>query len=171
MANRRVVRRAAVRRPTFWQGSEFQALPSIAGVDSTVSTILTEVNMETVPNGTIVRVRGSYCWTIAGLDGTGQVTMGMMLVNGSALAVGIGSLPTPFTDIGSDWLWWDTFGIDNVGTLGDGPALSGQRMIDSKAMRKITLNKALVLTVQIQGIGAANGIATIAGVARVLTKR
>ena len=171
MAANRGFRRAAPRRTTFWNGAIFQALPSVAGVDSTVSTVLSEVTLETVPNATIIRCRGTYGWTVAGADGSGVCALGIMLVNAPALAVGIGSLPTPITDIGSDWLWWDIFGWDNVGTAGDGPVLAGQRVIDSKAMRKVKLNQVLVMITQISGLGAAAGIATIAAGLRVLQKR
>jgi len=171
MAANRGFRRAAQRRPTFWEGAIVQSLPSIAGVASTVGTIVSEANLENTPNATIVRVRGSYGFTTASLDGTAVLAMGIMLVNAPALSVGIGSLPTPITDIGSDWLWWDSVGLDNVGTAGDGPTLAGQRMIDSKAMRKTKFNQVLVLITEIQGLGAAAGIATIATGLRVLFKR
>ena len=171
MANRRGFQRAAQRRPTFWEGAIFQALPSVAGAVATVNTLVTEANLENVPNSTVVRVRGNYGWSVAGANGSGACTLGIMLVNAPALAVGIGSLPTPLTDIGSDWLWWDSFGWDNVGTVGDGPVLAGQRMIDTKAMRKTALNQVLVLITEIQGLGATAGIATIAGSLRVLVKR
>jgi len=172
MAQRRGFRRgSSVRRPSFWLGNSFQALPSIAGVATTANTIVAEVDLEQAPNPTLVRVRGSWGFNIAGLDGSGVLTVGMMLVNAAALAAGVASLPTPFTEIGSDWLWWDSVGIDNVGTVGDGTVLAGQRTIDSKAMRKVKNNTVLVLVTEISGIGAAAGIATISGVARVLFKR
>jgi len=171
MANRRGFQRAAQRRPTFWEGAVIQALPSVAGVASTVSAVVTEANLENTPNATVVRVRGNYGWSVAGANGSGVCALGIMLVNSPAFAVGIGSLPTPITDIGSDWLWWDSFGWDNVGTVGDGPVLAGQRTIDSKAMRKTKLNQDLVLIVEIAGLGASAGIATIAAALRVLLKR
>ncbi len=171
MANRRGFQRAAQRRPTFWEGALFSSLPSVAGAVAEVDTLVTEANLENVPNSTVVRVRGSYGWSVAGANGSGVCALGIMLVNAPALAVGIGSLPTPITDIGSDWLWWDSFGWDNVGTAGDGPVLAGQRTIDSKAMRKTALNQVLVLITEIQGIGASAGIATINGMTRVPVKR
>ncbi len=171
MANRRSFRGASQRRPTFWEGAFVQALPSIAGAAATVSTVVTEANLENVPNSTVVRIRGGYGWSVAGANGSGTCSLGIMLVDQAALTVGVGSLPTPDTDIGSDWIWWDVFGFDNVGTTGDGPVQAGQRVIDTKAMRKTKLNHVLVLITEIRGLGASAGIATIAGGMRVLFKR
>ncbi len=171
MAARRGFQRAAQRRPTFWEGAISQNSPSVAGAVATFTEIVPEANLENVPDATVVRVRGSYGWSVAGANGSGVCALGIMLVSKAAAAVGIGSLPTPIADIGSDWLWWDGFGWDNVGTVGDGPVLAGQRMIDTKAMRKTKLNQVLVLTTEISGLGASAGIATIASVLRVLLKR
>ncbi len=171
MANRRGFQRAAQRRPTFWEGARLQLLPSIAGAQSDVQSVISEANLENVPNGTIVRIRGSYAWSVASANGTGVCALGIMLVDAAALAVGVGSLPTPFDDIGSDWIWWDTFGFDNVGTTADSPVNAGQRTIDSKAMRKVKLNQVLVMISEIDGLGGSAGIVTIAAGLRVLVKR
>ncbi len=172
MATRRAFRRgSSQRRPTFWEGATFQALPSIAGAPATVSTLVTEALLENVPEPTVVRIRGSYVYSETAIDGTAACAMGIMLVDKAALAVGIGSLPTPLADIGSDWIWWDIFGLDNVGTVAADPVRTGSRMIDSKAMRKVKMNEQLVLITEVVALGAAAAVVTIAGGVRVLFKR
>ncbi len=151
MAVRRGFRRAAVRRPTFWEGAIAQM--SLASGGASVATIVSEANLEAVPNGTIVRVRGSVLVqaTAAGaVDAESIVNWGIMLVNAPAFAAGIASLPTPRTDIGSDWLAWGSTGIHAHSTAVAGNELSAMERIevDSKAMRKVGLNQVLVFTAE-----------------------
>ena len=172
MANRRAFRRgSSQRRPTFWEGATFQAIPSVGGVQVTVNTLVSEATLENVPEPTVVRCRGSYIYSEASINGSTVVGMGIMLVDNAALAAGVASLQSPLTDDGSDWLWWDVFGLDNVGTENADPARTGQRMIDSKAMRKVKLNQALVLITEANGIGGSAAVITIVGGIRVLFKR
>ncbi len=171
MAQRRAFRRGSSgRRPMNWQGGTFQALPSLAGVATTANTIVTEAILETFPDPTIVRVRGSYIFSETGINGTAVLTVGIMLIDNAALAAGVASIQTPGTDVGSDWLWWDTVPLDNVGTVAADPVRTGRRIIDSKAMRKVKTNQALVFVTEILALGASAAVVTIAGQVRVLLK-
>jgi len=135
------------------------------------SVIVTEAIFENVPEPTVIRVRGSYVFSETGIDGTASLFLGIMVADKNAIAAGVASLETPFTDIGSDWLWWDVAPLDNVGTVAADPVRTGRRMIDSKAMRKVKNNQALVFVSEVVGIGAAAAVVTIVFGLRVLIKR
>ena len=171
MANRRGFRRgSSPRRSLTWQGAVFNAIPSLSGVAVTATTLISEVNLETFPDPTVVRCRGSYIYSEASINGSVAVTMGIMLIDNAALAAGVGSIQSPLTDVGSDWLWWDVFGLDNVGTENADPARTGQRIIDSKVMRKVKVNQALVLVTEVTGLGGTAAVITIVGGIRILLK-
>ncbi len=105
------------------------------------------------------------------INGTMILSMGIILVTNVALAAGVTAIPSPFTGIGNDWIWWDAVGLDNVGTVAADPVRTGSRMIDSKAMRKVKDNQVLVLVTEVTGLGGTAGVVTIAGAVRVLLKR
>ena len=120
MANRRGFGRPLVRGPkrrTAWNG----AFVDLANVDSsgTFQQVITEASLENIPNSTIVRCRGEIMVTVNNAASAalsrGSVTMGLMLVDSKALAIGITALQLPGTDIGSDWLWWATTGFGEDG--------------------------------------------------------
>ena len=172
MANRRLAPRA-VRRPTFWEGGNVSlATPSGTNV---VGTLVAEANLENIPHSTLVRIRGEVLMHVDTISGVGRgiVTMGIKL--STAAAVAGATVEGPNTEIGSDWIWWQTMGIAAVGGTVAAPALDGNTIfkrieIDSKAMRKVGLNQVLVFAVQHTALVGTQSVVTN-GAVRVLFKR
>ena len=103
---------------------------------------------------TIVRTHLYWSWQsdqqIA--DEFTSAAIGIAVVSEQAVAVGVGSLPTPITDIGSDkWLLWDYMSAafefqSAVGTNANFEAAKNR--IDSKAMRKVNDGESVVLVAE-----------------------
>ena len=143
----------APRRGMFWEGSASVGTPTTG--TSLVSTVVTEATLENVPNPTLIRIRGSALMYLTAVGASGAqtiVSMGIIIQSAAAVAAGVGSMPSPFTDIGSDWVWHQQVPLALRGTLGsDNEALGGHVArieVDNKAMRKIEPNQALVLIVE-----------------------
>ena len=106
---------------------------------------------------TVVRTRGQVAVKPAsfGADLVYTGAYGLCIVTSDALAAGVASVPGPFEDPGWDgwFVWWSfaqKFEVqDLTGTL----LGADQYEIDSKAMRKIGTNEAVVLVAESQ-IGA-----------------
>ncbi len=172
MANRRFVQRA-VRRPTFWEGN---SVTHINTSGTTVfSTLVSEASLENTPNSTLIRLRGEVLVvlnTIGSVPAKGVFTMGIKFTTGAALAGA--SVEAPLTDIGSDWIWWNTMGLElESGTLENaqqGIAVVKRVEIDSKAMRKVGLNRVLVFVTQHTAILSTMTV-DLNGAVRALFKR
>ena len=136
-------------RLTQWVGPADQAFVAVA---SAGSTLVASVSFEEPL--TVMRTRGSIVITpqsfAADINITGAVGMG--IVSAEALAVGITALPTPYRDADwGGWFVWRSFAqhvqvIDATGVLLGGLHLE----VDSKAMRKISANEALVVVAESQ---------------------
>ncbi len=162
----------SVRRPTFWEGGRIAHSLSSGSSFSTV--IVSEATLENTPNPTIVRCRGDLLVQInaGGGNSSANFTAGLIVVTADALAAG--AVPSPLGDIGSDWLWWSNRGMSTfgggAGADSDFEGVTTRIPIDSKAMRKVGLNQALILVTAIQPEVLTIGVRTV-GVIRVLLKR
>ena len=109
---------------------------------------------------TILRCRG-FCQ--ASFDATMQVgdsidvTWGLGIVSADAAAVGASAVPDPETDPEYPWLWWDSMQLrSNLAAGVNAWGLSAQRIdIDTKAMRWVKPQQALLLVAQIGTIAGA----------------
>ncbi len=155
MATRKAFRRAVPRRPMSWEGAAFSQA-ALAGAQ-TVFTIVSEGTLESSELPTIVRVRGKICWDLSvsgAVPAQGHINFGIRVIPTSAIA----APGLVFTDIGSDWLWWDGAAAQiSGGTLtaplpGNSECQSGETIIDSKAMRVTKRNETLILAVQASSI-------------------
>ena len=148
MANRRFATRSR-KRQTSWHGASVDVADLIVGT-SQVAVIVTEATMETFPTPTIVRARGRLALTAdvsSTPGGVASVAMGLITVTAAALAAP--AVPSPLTDIGSDWLWYDSAQVGASAADVIGEEVTIHRIIlDSKAMRKVGNNQALVLVVE-----------------------
>ena len=151
MANRRNFPRA-VRRRSNWEGAQISI--SLTTAVQAQQAVVTEAILENVPNPTIVRIRGK-------------------LATSSAFAAGGASVESPFTEIGGDWIWWQSVTMrdsdaaaaannDNTGRL-------VRVVVDSKAMRKISPNLVLIFVAHNVVSGSTMTI-VVGGVIRVLLK-
>ena len=136
-----LLRNGVQRRQTQWVGVT-ETSTTLAAANSSALISLGNAALLADTPFTIVRTR--LTWYVrsdqtAALEGY-QTAIGMGVFSDAAIQVGVASLPTPFTDLGSDaWLMHETIagvfifisgvGIDPVGGI--------LRQLDSKAMRKV----------------------------------
>ena len=151
---RRTVGRAVVRapkRPTFWVGANAQF--SIATGAVSVATMVPEITLEAVPNPTVIRIHGDLFVNVTARTAANDscvISMGMLPQSAAAIAAGVGSMPLPFTDINTSWLWHRQVVLRSNIAPPNGTDLSGnvRVVVDNKAMRKFDLNQGLVMIVQ-----------------------
>jgi len=112
---------------------------------------------------TVVRTRGmiSVKPNVYTADASIMAAIGVGIVSAEALAAGVASIPEPFTDADwGGWYVWQSFAyvfeFNAAATLAF-PA-SAQFEIDSKAMRKVSPNEALVVIAE--SLGGAFEIST-----------
>ncbi len=90
--------------------------------------------------------------------------IGMAVVSSQSAAVGVGSIPTPLTDLGSDkWLLWDfmTGAFNFQSAVGvDAQFESNHYRIDSKAMRKVEDGEASVLVLEAPAFSSGMTVTT-----------
>ncbi len=108
---------------------------------------------------TVRRIRGSVMWandtntTTELVDGA----IGAAVLEDTAIAVGIGSLPDPVTDVGDDiWMWWQSLHARvNVASAIGFVVDPHVYPVDSKGMRKVPDGKSIAVIVGNRGGGGA----------------
>ena len=148
MAHRRFTQ--VNRRATFWGRS-----PADTAV-TTLAQASAVIDSTAVPGGagqTIVRVRGQILMGSDQFAATESPVgaVGMCVVSDQAVAVGVGSIPTPYTDQDSDlWFVHQYFGtrFGLVTAAGLDPQVFTRFEFDSKAMRKFPLETTLAVVVE-----------------------
>jgi len=138
------------RRGTFWGRS-----PADTGVTALAAStaVLDSTQVGVVEGQTIIRVRGQI---IVGTDQQAASenfagAVGMCLATDQAVAVGVGSIPTPYTDQDSDvWFMHQYFGGGNVQLSAAGFDSISMMVFpfDSKAMRKQATGTTLCVVVE-----------------------
>jgi len=121
---------------------------------------------------TLLRIRGEW---VSGFHANVANQVGVAVVCGLILVPeGTGStvLWSPITDGDAPWIWWDAMHLMNLEAVADVVAgqevLSGRRVIDSKAMRRVR-NTELQMVVEQATLGALSAAAvTVSVSARVL---
>jgi len=141
----------SVKRSTFWEGGSTQF--SIPTASVAVATVVTEAELENIPNPTLIRIHGSVLISVTARTAAADsavISMGMILQSAAAVTAGVGSMPLPFTDIGSAWIWHRQVLVRSLIAPPNGTDLAGnvRITIDNKAMRKVNPNQALVMIVQ-----------------------
>ena len=157
MANRsggRTLVRAPKRR-MFWLG--VTGSTSVATGTVTTKSAVSESALETIPNPTLIRVRGEiiiHPSSIAAAGATAVIGMGLIIQSSRAVTAGVVGMPTPVSEIGSDWLWHKMSIIDvqSAITVEDGITQNVRFDVDGKAMRKFDLNQALQFNSENTGI-------------------
>ncbi len=136
MANRGA--RRSGRPPDYtWQGPSTGLVASTVG--ATQALLGTLVSF--AATGTVIRLRGhiNVGMDVAAADNAMVMAVGIIVATDDAIAAGAASLPSPFDDADSEWLWHGYFALKSItGTQSD--TIGGQfvqREIDSKAMRRV----------------------------------
>ena len=173
MARRRFVPQR-VRRPTFWVGGFINQTITTGVVGTT--PVVTEAALENVPDPTLVRCRGDLLVQMVSsvaTPGRVHVAMGLIVVRATALAVP--AVPGPVSRVDSDWLWWTLVSLNVSGGSvaapnSDGSTVVHRVTIDSKAMRKIKPNEAVVFVTENFAVTSTQTVDVLGGV-RILLKR
>ena len=155
MARRiRSVRVGGYVRPTFWGRSPSFTVPVALGSGI---ALLDSSAVGVAEGETIVRIRGDLFVRSDQQAATEETNgaVGACIVTDQAFAVGVGSIPTPYSDQDSDvWMlhqYWASGFNSNV----DGDMLSFQRFsFDSKAMRKLPDGSTFVFVIENAASGA-----------------
>ncbi len=157
------------RRQVEWAGLEFG--PTNVAASPVLVASLDETLVQLLVPATLVRVRG-----ILHVASDQQVAfeqffgvLAGIVVQGTAETAGIGSIPTPLTEIGEDnyFLYQPFAGSEERHASGE-PGRSGwQYMIDSRAQRKLESGDALAFPCEVSSNGSG---VTVMGILRMLFK-
>ena len=173
MANTRFVSRRGPKRRTAWEGAAID-ISDLSASPAITTPILVESILEGHGNPTIIRIRGNITVTADTTSSSGSlglVTIGFFLADSAQVTVGVSAMPLPFSQIGSDWIYWDQFVVgEQVANEIDNNGISFERhIVDNKSMRKVKLNHALQMVAEIQSC-EGTVVANICGVVRILLK-
>ena len=147
MARRTVVTRGHKRSVKVWLGPAEQGYVAVA--DNTKVLLASTGGFGLGSAGTIIRTRGllSIRPTTEGTSVSIDGAFGIAIVSATALGTGITAIPGPFTD--SDWSGWfvhQFFAMRySVATNASVQVVSRDVEVDSKAMRKVAGDEAIVL--------------------------
>jgi len=151
-----------------WTAGQFD----VQTLDLAVNTKSVLAGVTITGAATVVRIRGEM---FAELDATAVneraiISVGAIVVNEVAFALGITGLPGPFTQGADDWMW---HGYLNVSSGQEGAtaenSLFDRLTIDTKAMRKMKSDEVLAFIAEIAGSSDQGGHLTLMGGLRVLT--
>jgi hypothetical protein len=134
--------------------------------EAVVTTIILESELDNVPNPTLIRVRGQIANQMAAAGAVNEAFIlahAIMVVDAKQLAIGVTAMPLPLSSNSEDFLWFGQAMIAspvaaNSNDVDNYLPTYHSIEVDSKAMRKITLNQAVVLVselVQVNGTAGA----------------
>jgi len=93
--------------------------------------------------------------------------LGFIIVNEQAVAAGGGSIPDPMADANASWYVWQglisEFVFASAVGFNEGAAAGSRYHIDSKAMRKVSVNEDLAIVVENTAAAAIGGVISIQG--------
>ena len=173
MANARA-RLVRSRRPTFWVTTAENGMVSLAANQVRSTVLITEATLEESPNPTLIRMRGEFLSDLGPTAASGESVRwfaGIYLADSRAVTIGSTALQSPFSEGNSDvWIWWNTGILSREGISDNSVALASRVVIDSKAMRKVGQEQALVGIVQTVNDAGTAQVSSAFGL-RVLFKR
>ena len=120
---------------------------AVTAISASASGFLGTAAASASDGQTIIRVRGRFAAFLSAASAVGdgyQGAMGIGVTTTAAILAGIGSVPTPITEIGWDgWMYWQAFGIHSGKTTEADGSASIDFEVDTKAMRKIDFDESL----------------------------
>ena len=146
------------RRKTTWIGPADQGFIAVAnGTGVIISSFTPSTTVPSLAQPTVVRTRGSVSIKPEAASADLEIVgaYGLCVVSSQALAAGVASVPTPWNEPGWDgWFVWRSFSLDFEfeTSVGFGRNALHQE-VDSKAMRKVQANEAVVLVAESQAGG------------------
>ncbi len=168
-----IVRSGVKRRETIWfGGTSFNQ--TLAATTSVAFVQLLNASALALRPFTIIRTRGLI--RVSSDQSTGSelygASYGHAVVSDQAVAVGVTGLPTPTADSASDlWMVYEMLhGNLRLNTSVGIFEAGHERIIDSKAMRKVEDGQDLAILVEGPGAGLASMGSFITGFTRILVK-
>ena len=151
----RAVLARAPRRSTAWGIGPGGAGSTVSSGPSTA--IMGSGSQSTVEGSTVVRIRGQILIQMisaaTALDQMGGA-VGIGIAQLPAFTAGIGSLPTPITEVDDEnWLWHSFFSLEALAATPTWSSGTGQALrfdIDAKAMRKFDTDRVLYGAIEIE---------------------
>ena len=141
-------------RSMVWAGIDVANL--VVGANASVIVASLGASILALRPFTIVRTR--YLLTFSS-DQTAalerpRAAIGEIVVTDKAAAAGIASVPAPITEIDGDWFFWQAMSHDFIFISGVGTDSQGanQYTVDSKAMRKVSIDEDVVTVIQETGV-------------------
>ena len=172
MANLRVGRRSGLvlrggrnRRDTLWGEAPFQSIVIGTSATAFLTRSLSAAALDLIPF-TIIRVR--MRWQVISDQSAATEffigNVGWAVVSQQAVGVGVSAVPTPATDLSSDKFflidqWLGEFDFIGTGTANQSLA---DKVIDSKAMRKVEDGENIIETVE-AGLGGSGCVVSTVG--------
>ena len=160
-------RRTGPRRATFWETNSTTAIQTLTGggTESAVNVMVTEAELDNIPNPTLIRIRGHVFQQLGNAaDGSGDsvlIAHAIMVVDAKQLAAGLTAMPLSLSSNSEDFLWADSAYLANTTvTTFDSSQNWKDIVIDSKSMRKITLNQVLVMVTEMD-VQAGGGVENV----------
>ena len=168
-----IIRGGARRRETLWIGGVGFTQALVATTTVALVQTLNAAALALRPF-TIVRTRGviSVRSDQQAASETFGASYGEAVVSDEAAAVGVTAVPTPTTDSASDlWHVYEYIvGRFQFGSTASFVDVGVERIIDSKAMRKVEDGQQLVTVVEGPGAGLTSSGSAILGYSRLLVK-
>ncbi len=135
------------KRLTEWLSIVSLADLSVGATTQLIVASFSAASLATIFPFTIIRVRGIVTVRVAAASTQSFGALGLAVVTEQARAAGAASLPGPMTNSsGEQWLMYQAL-MSNTGTVLDSRHMFVYE-IDSKAMRKVEDNEAIVLMVE-----------------------
>jgi len=159
-------RRSGPRRGTFWETTSTTALQTLTAgaTEEVVNTLVLESELDSVPNPTLIRIRGHVFQRLGAASNLVEdcilLAHAIMIVDAKQLAIGVTAMPLPLSDNSEDFLWADSTFLSRGTTASVGEQMGIEQsdiVIDSKAMRKITLNQVVVMVTQMDVQSGTSG--------------
>ncbi len=168
-----IVRGGARRRETLWFGGTAFTQTLVATTTSALVLSLNAAALALRPF-TIVRTRG-VLHVFSDQEASSELygaSFGIAVVSDQATAIGVTAVPTPTTDSPSDlWMVYEfLIGRFAVATGASIAHVGMERIVDSKAMRKVEDGQDIVQVVEGPGAGLASTGSIISGFNRTLVK-
>ena len=125
---------------------------------------------------TILRVRGELLFSLTpgGTFAAGdnaKVAVGLGIFSTDAFTLGATAMPDPGAEVGYPWLWWGSFGFraySNSAESTNSANVGARIPVDTKSMRKISVNQTLGWVFQYEDISGAPPISINQGPMRML---
>ena len=142
------------RKLTQWSGfTSGTAVTNLAAA----TIVLDQVGIPNVQEQTVVRTRGILTIINDQQAATRNVhgAFGIAIVEEPAATIGVTAVPSPISDIGSDaWFVWLPFELTNqfASAIGFNTPAQSNFMIESKAMRKLSIEQRLVFVVENEAV-------------------